>query len=73
MIAPNKYVQTSHSILGQAAEILTLRRSGMSISSLWDEVKAKKHISYERFILSLDFLYAVGLVDLHEGTLLWRH
>ncbi len=73
MITPNKYLQTSHSILGQAAIILTLRKSGMSVSSLWDEVRGQKKITYERFVLALDFLYTVGLVDLREGTLVWRH
>jgi hypothetical protein len=72
MIAPNKYVQTAHTILGQAAEILTLRKGETSVSSLWDEVRSKGGLPYERFILSLDFLYSMGLVDLRDGLLTWR-
>ncbi|MGW7312638.1 ABC-three component system middle component 6 [Streptomyces sp. NPDC054865] len=73
MIAPNKYVNTRNSILGQASSILALRNSGATVSSLWNEVRDKgDDISYERFILCLDFLYAVGIVELDGGTLSWR-
>ncbi|WP_425583242.1 ABC-three component system middle component 6 [Streptosporangium oxazolinicum] len=71
MILPNKYIQTSHSLLGQASEILVLRRQGLSVSSLWDEVRNATSISYEQFILALDLLYAINLLDINEGTLRW--
>ncbi|MFE0037660.1 ABC-three component system middle component 6 [Streptomyces sp. NPDC059015] len=74
MIAPNKYINTKNSILGQSSVILALRKSSTTVSSLWDEVRAKEEdISYERFILCLDFLYTVGIVSLDRGTLSWRH
>lgn len=72
MIAPDKYVKTSNSILGQAAEVLALRENEMTVSSLWDKVREREAVSYERFVLCLDFLYIVGLLDLREGTLAWR-
>ncbi|MFD5570147.1 ABC-three component system middle component 6 [Streptomyces cadmiisoli] len=74
MIAPNKYVDTKNSILGQASSILALRKTSTTVSSLWDEVREKgDNISYERFILCLDFLYIVGIVELDKGILSWRH
>ncbi|MGW1119780.1 ABC-three component system middle component 6 [Streptomyces tanashiensis] len=73
MIAPTKYVNTKNSILGQASSILKLRKNGTTVSSFWDEVREKEgEISYERFILCLDFLHTVGIVELDGGTLSWR-
>lgn len=72
MIAPSKYVQTTHSILGQAAEILVHRESDMSVSALWEKVRSVDSISYERFVLCLDFLFTLGLVELRDGILEWR-
>lgn len=73
MIAPTKYVNTANSILGQAGEVLLHRRDGATVSSLWDDVRERATgISYERFVLCLDFLHVVGLVDIEGGTLRWR-
>jgi hypothetical protein len=73
MIAPNKYVNTKNSLLGQASSLLAMRKNGTTVSSLWDEIREKENdISYERFILCLDFLYILGVVDLDGGTLSWR-
>ncbi|MET9597427.1 ABC-three component system middle component 6 [Streptomyces sp. NPDC006459] len=73
MIAPSKYVSTSNSLLGQASVILSIRKPDSTVSALWDDVRRSGvDISYERFILCLDFLYTVGMLDLSEGTLSWR-
>lgn len=38
------------------------------ISKLWDDVKNVPSIgTYERFILGLDFLFILGLIDFNEG------
>ncbi|MDX3087692.1 MULTISPECIES: ABC-three component system middle component 6 [Streptomyces] len=74
MIAPSKYVTTDKAILGQATIVLKSRQSGATVSELWDKVrKGDPDLSYERFILCLDFLYIVGLVDIEGGTLEWRN
>lgn len=74
MIAPSKYVTTNKSILGQATAVLKSRQSGATVSELWDKVRdTEPELSYERFILCLDFLYIVGLVDIEGGTLEWRN
>ncbi|MFH8696722.1 ABC-three component system middle component 6 [Streptomyces chartreusis] len=73
MIAPSKYVNTKNSLLGQSTALLAVRQDGTTVSELWDKVReAGTDISYERFILCLDFLYAVGLVEIQGGTLSWH-
>lgn len=69
MILPDKYVTTPYSLLGQSALLLKFRRNGMTVSDLWTAVQGS--VSYERFVLALDFLFLIGAVDLDRGTLRW--
>lgn len=70
MILPDKYVDMDHSLLGQSALLLSNRRHGMTVSDLWESVR--ESLSYERYILALDMLFMLGIVDLHDGSLRWR-
>lgn len=70
MIIPNKNIKTPDSLLGIGSWILLKLMVPQTISSLWDKIK--KHdgpISYEKFILTLDMLYVVGLIELREGII----
>jgi len=69
MILPDKYVTTPYSLLGQSALLLKVRQDGMTVSDLWTAVQGS--ISYERFLLALDFLFVVGAVDVDRGMLRW--
>lgn len=72
MLLPDKYVREGSSILGQAANLLRLRRPGMTVSDLWYSVRESSiEMSYDRFILSLDLLYILGAVDVSEGVIRW--
>jgi hypothetical protein len=73
MLLPDKYVREGSSLLGQASRLLNLRRPSMTVSDLWYETRgAGQEISYDTFILSLDLLYLMGVVDLSDGLLNWR-
>lgn len=71
MIEPNKYVPISHTYLGIGAEILKhLKRKPYTVEELWHWTSKKPHVgSYERFALSLDLLYMLDLITLHEGKI----
>jgi len=72
MILPDKYVREESSLLGQAGLLVSLRRSGMTVSDLWSEVRETGTvISYDSFILSVDLLYLMGAVDHQDGLLVW--
>ena len=73
MILPTKYVQERASLLGQAAHLLSMRRQEMTVSELWTEAREAEDfsMSYDTFVLALDFLYIVGAVKLRDGVLLW--
>jgi len=70
MILPDKHLSLSHSLLGSGAQLLSAIKQPVTVSQLWDEVRQTTGLnSYWRFILVLDFLYALGAISLTDGLL----
>ena len=70
MILPDKNLLLSSSLLGTGANLLTKLKSPQTVSSLWEKFRKNGDItSYEKYILSLDLLYLLGLIDLDKGLL----
>ena len=75
MILPAKHIRPERSLLGVGAEILEILKRPMTVSALWDRVRARRAkppaspIAYGWFVLALDFLYVIGAVDLRDGVL----
>jgi hypothetical protein len=73
MLLPDKYVREGSSLLGQAARLVELRRSDMTVSDLWSKLRdTESAVSYDSFVLSLDLLYLLGVLELQDGLLHWR-
>jgi hypothetical protein len=73
MILPDKHVDLPHSLLGAGAVVLAHAVKPMTVSALWEAVRAAPEIRvYGRFILALDLLYATGALDLSNGLLTRR-
>lgn len=76
MILPTKHVRTDRALIGVGAELLLLLREPMTISRLWNELRARRApgsllapIDYHWFILSLDLLFLIGAVKASRGLL----
>lgn len=70
MILPTKHIEMRRSLLAIGAVILARLERPRSVTSLWEDISKFPDIgTFERFSLSLDFLYMIGAVDLHEGLL----
>ena len=71
MILPDKYIPVSETFLGLGAIALSLlKNSPMSISYLRDEMlKHPEVATYARFVYTLDFLYALGLIEMSNGII----
>lgn len=69
MILPNKNIILSNSLLGLGVIVLNCLKNKESISSLWLKVRGEKINSFEKFILTLDFLYILKLVELNDGLI----
>ncbi len=71
MIVPNKNIRLQNSLLGMGAQLLAQLRHSQTVSSLWDRAKTVKEInSYDKFVLTLDFLFMMNLVEYKDGLVL---
>jgi hypothetical protein len=70
LILPNKHLRLEQSLLAGAASLLVTLRSPLTISSAWEKVRDSEAIpTFDQFTLSLDFLFALGLITLDSGRL----
>ena len=70
MIMPSKYLREDEALIGISAALLPLVENNGNLPALWDSTKKITAVgSFERFILALDFLYLLGLVDLHKNKI----
>ena len=70
MILPSKHIKFENSLIGVGTEIVKHMNSPQTVSQLWNDVKILPGIrTFERFTLSLDLLFAIGMIEFHEGLL----
>ncbi len=71
MIKPNKTIKLSYSIIGVGALILPRLAYPQSVSALWNKLKKYKEItSFEKFVLTLDFLFMCNLIKFDNGLIM---
>ncbi len=72
MILPTKHIPVDHTLLWAGMEILKLvRQYPHTISELWKRVKTLSAVkTYQRFILTLDMLYVLGLISFKENKIM---
>ena len=70
-LLPNKHVPAERSLVGLGAMLLKQLDSMKTVSDLWDSVKDEANIGlFHNFVLTLDFLYAIGAIDYQHGFLI---
>lgn len=70
-LLPNKHVPTNRSIVGLGALLIEHLETPSTVSGLWDSVRNKQEIgSFDSFILSLVYLFAIGAVVYEDGSLI---
>jgi hypothetical protein len=74
VILPTKHLPPRRAIISVASEIHTLIKRTSTISSIWSDLQRQHRmslrvgeVSYDWFILALDFLYLMGKVDYENG------
>ncbi|MBI5076038.1 MAG: hypothetical protein HZB62_12840 [Nitrospirae bacterium] len=71
MIFPDKNITLSNSLIGVGSKIIIELSTPQTVSSLWEKAR-KKYLevrTFERFVLTLDLLYALGLIELENGII----
>ncbi|MEI9478438.1 MAG: ABC-three component system middle component 6 [Deltaproteobacteria bacterium] len=70
MILPTKHISVQYSLLGAGAAILRRLDSPETVTALWERVRTEPEIDvYWRFVLSLDLLFAIGVLDFKDGLI----
>lgn len=70
MIMPSKYIQEDEALLGVGAALIPIIEKLDDFSELWDEAKKVASVgNFERFVLALDLLYLMGLIESKNGRI----
>jgi hypothetical protein len=74
MILPTKHIKPDRALLGIGSELLPLISRGKTVSALWDDLRTTRQkyaphtpLSYDWFILALDLLFVIGVVQYERG------
>jgi hypothetical protein len=70
MILPTKTCSLSNSLLGFGTVILEVLTSPTTVTSLWEKIhNEEQQITFEKFILTLDLLYLLSVIEFDHGLL----
>ena len=76
MILPTKHLRPKRAMLTVGAEVLRLLTEPKTVSRLWDELKhimdehsSARKVNYDWFVLTLDFLYMLGTIEMDQGRI----
>ncbi len=70
MILPTKHLGAHESLLGLGAVVLSHLSAPKTVSRLWEDLRLSPELrTFDRFVLTLGFLYAIGTVEMDEGLL----
>lgn len=70
MILPDKNIKLEYSLLSCGALVLESLEVPLTISALWEKLKEQKvFVGYEKFILTIDFLYMINSIENENGLI----
>lgn len=70
MILPTKTCSLSNSLLGFGTVVLESLNSPTTVNSLWEKIHDEDpQITFEKFILTLDLLYLLSVIEFDQGLL----
>lgn len=74
MILPTKHISEERALVRVGAEIIQILKEPKTVSRLWNDYKVLRQeiavsspITFDWFLLALDFLYTIGAIDLKNG------
>jgi len=79
MLTPTKNLHEDRTLIKVGAKIISLLTSPKSVNALWqsyvgsqEELSNTPKITFDIFILGLDFLFMIGAIH-HEDDIIWRN
>ena len=76
MILPKKQIKLSESLFALGAVILSNIKRHTPLDQIWEKVFSQKDLkvkfTFDSFILTLDYLYTIGSIDIDEKGDIFR-
>lgn len=79
MILPAKHLRHDRALLEVGADILAEAEENRTVSELWERVRLSRAakvganpLSFDWFVLSLSFLYAISALEFNAGVITAR-
>ena len=70
LILPTKHIATANTALNVGALLMRHLERPVTVTALWSRLSRTPEVeTFDRFVLALDFLYSMGLIDLQDGRL----
>lgn len=76
MILPTKRLPQDRALLAIGADVLLMLSRPQTVSKLWEDMKSRRMtrktsslLPFDWFLLSLSFLFAIGVIELYDGRL----
>lgn len=70
MILPTKHVPARQSLIGLGGLVLRHLEMESTLSELWERMRTLPEVgTFTRLVLALDLLFAMGIVEWHDGVL----
>lgn len=76
MILPTKHIIPRRALITVASEIYELINNRSTVSSIWNDLQDQHNqslrygdVSYDWFILSIDFLFIIGAIEGECGSI----
>jgi len=69
MILPSKHIPQEKALLSVGAELLKHLDRPKTVSAVWEDVKLSGSLSFDWFVLALDLLFTIGIIEIEKGLL----
>ena len=76
MILPTKHLRPERSLLAISGEVVSILDEAKTVSRVWEEFSKSRSrashrapVSYDWFVLSLDLLFILGVVEFRSGRI----
>lgn len=75
VLLPNKYIHEERTVIKAGGRLVHLLEDPLTVTQLWEKYKFNQEdlklpqVPFDLFILTLDFLYAIGTIEFRKGKL----
>jgi hypothetical protein len=70
MILPSKHISQERALLTIGAKLLEYLDHPKTVSAIWEDIRVSQPpISFDWFVLALDLLYVIDIIEIRDGLI----